>query len=285
MKVLKRVLPYSRVRIWILHRLPLLYRGAIGRFGYASRPHFIVIGTQRGGTTSLLSYLNEHPYIPPPLRKEVHYFDLNYEKGLGWYYAHFPVKFACGDLCYPGEASPYYLYHPDVPAHVAKDEPNAKFVVLLRDPIARALSNYHHAKRYGFENRTFTEAIEEELDSLEKGELLDKLGTVEHRERSYIARGAYVEQLERWFEYFPREQFLIHLSEDLFQDPKAIVMQTLNFLDIDTSVYPDIEFKQLNKVEYSSEFSDELHQRMLTFFKPYNERLAQLLEIDLDHWK
>ncbi len=103
---------------------------------HMTKPDFLIIGTQRGGTTSLFSLLSAHPGIFMPEEKEVHYFDLNYEKGIDWYTAKFPAH-PRETKVISGEASPYYLYHPHVPARVAKDLPEVKLIALLRDPVNR----------------------------------------------------------------------------------------------------------------------------------------------------
>ena len=80
-------------------------------------PDFVIVGAQRGGTTSLYRYLTGHPEVRAALRKEVHFFDLNFDKGMDWYLAHFPMR---GEATVVGEASPYYLYHPDVPERMGR---------------------------------------------------------------------------------------------------------------------------------------------------------------------
>src|SRR5215213_2627672 len=98
-------------------------------------PDFIIIGTQRGGTTSLYRYLTAHPDIGQAFRKEVHFFDRYYNKGIDWYLANFPLR---GEFPIVGEASPYYVFHPDVPERILAAVSQAKFIVLLRNPVDRA---------------------------------------------------------------------------------------------------------------------------------------------------
>ena len=86
-------------------------------------PDFIIIGTQRGGTTSLYRYLTAHPEIGQAYRKEVHYFDRYFDRGIEWYLAHFPLR---GEFPVVGEASPFYLFHPEAPARVRAAVPEAK---------------------------------------------------------------------------------------------------------------------------------------------------------------
>src|SRR5579885_2674785 len=125
-------------------------------------PDFIIIGTQRGGTTSLYAYLGQHPQIAPAVIKEVHFFDNNYERGVGWYRTQFPflieksiAKNIGQQNFITGEASPYYLFHPHVPERAAKVVPGAKLIVLLRNPIDRAYSHYYHEVELGHEKLSF----------------------------------------------------------------------------------------------------------------------------------
>src|SRR5690242_8679107 len=103
-------------------------------------PHFLIIGAQRCGTTSLFEYLANHPEIVPPSVKKIHFFDSEYEKGEAWYRARFPVL---ENGFITGEATPYYLFHPRVPKRVRNWNPNVKLIVLLRNPVDRAYSHFY----------------------------------------------------------------------------------------------------------------------------------------------
>src|SRR5437868_6286833 len=108
-------------------------------------PDFIIIGAQKGGTTSLYNYLITHPGIAPIYVKEPHFFDTSFSKGLVWYRSHFPTRlekyyaqhFHKLDFI-TGEASPYYLFHPLAPERVAKTLPHVKLILVLRNPVDRA---------------------------------------------------------------------------------------------------------------------------------------------------
>ena len=130
--------------------LEKLFRGIT--FPIRLLPDFLIIGTQRGGTTSLHRYLDAHPCVGPAANKDLHFFDRRYHKGLAWYQGHFPTfiekyyaEHLRGRAFVTGEASPSYLFHPFAPKRVAKAMPHVKLIVLLRNPIDRAYSQYHHA--------------------------------------------------------------------------------------------------------------------------------------------
>src|SRR5205823_10005526 len=170
-------------------------------------PDFIIIGTMRGGTTSLYSYLTAHPYIGSAYMKEVHFFDVYYSKGLPWYRAQFPssvqkyyAERVQKQSFITGEASPYYLFHPHAPKRIAKILPQVKLIVLLRNPVSRAYSHYYHEVTGGHEKLSFEEAIacEEERIGKEAEQLAqnEQYVSYKHRHFSYLARGIYVDQLK-----------------------------------------------------------------------------------------
>jgi hypothetical protein len=207
-------------------------------------PDFLLIGGQRCGTTSLHRYLSAHPQVAMAFRKEVSFFDVNWPRGEDWYRSHFPSAYRLGNRVV-GEATPYYLFHPAVPARVRAIVPSVKLVAVLREPVARAHSGYRLQRAIGMEPLGFAEAIAAEADRLagEADRLLADPGyrSVAHRHFSYQARGLYAEQLRRWFAEFPREQLLVLRSDDLFSDPGGTLSRVHAFLGIDdrpAAAYP-----------------------------------------------
>lgn len=237
-----------------------------------SLPDFAIIGTQRGGTTSLYRYLSRHPDVGPAYRKEVHFFDRYYAKGLDWYLAHFPMR---GEADIVGEASPYYLFHPEVPERIHAVLPHAKFIALLRNPVDRAYSHYHMKVRRGIETLSFEEAIDKEDERMS---VTDDAASLPWRHYSYLRRGLYVDQLQRWTNIFPRERLLVIKSEDLYKDPARVLTQTQAFLGL-TPWYPR-KFKISHLSEYDP-IDPATRQRMTEYFAPHNQRLYDFLDTDL----
>ena len=255
---------------------------------YRMMPDFIVIGAMRCGTTSLYRYITDHPRIAPAFKKEVHFYDLHYADGLDWYRTHFPLKvsqrlsargYDPGFIT--GEASPYYLFHPGVPARVKQHSPDAKLLVILRNPVDRAFSHYQQQVRSGTEKLSFEEALEREEERLhgevEKMLADERYNSYNHRHYSYVSRGVYADQLERWFQLFPREQFLIFNSEQLYREPAATMERVFRFLGVLPS--SDGDYKQYNATG-KSRMSPETRRRLVEYFAPHNERLFQLLGED-----
>jgi hypothetical protein len=239
-------------------------------------PDFIIVGTQRGGTTSLYRYLTAHPEIGQAFRKEVHFFDRYFDKGLDWYLAHFPLR---GEFPVVGEASPYYLFHPAAPARILAAVPQAKFIVLLRNPVDRAYSQYHMKVDRGLETLSFGEAIEREPERLAVSD--DPLDPA-WRHHSYLARGVYVDQIRRWFDCFPRDRFLIFKSEDFYAEPLPMLHQTQAFLGV--SAHSPATLKIHHQADYV-ELDPATRRRVADYFVPHNRQLYDLLGRDFgwDH--
>lgn len=240
-------------------------------------PTFLILGTQKGGTSSLHNYLAQHPEIFMSTPKELHFFDLFYGYGLAWYKSHF--KAAKKEHAQRGESSPYYLFHPGVPALVKKHLPQAKFIVLLREPVERAYSHFAMERNRGEEPESdFETAL-----LLEKSRLLDAATFLEnnpessnkaHQTYSYASRGFYAEQIERWFEYFPKQQFLFLKSEDFFENPKTALAKVYSFLAIE-DIYPT-KLKAENKGDYEA-LNPELKEKVKSLFAEDQSRLQSLL--------
>ncbi|QTA90752.1 sulfotransferase domain-containing protein [Desulfonema magnum] len=238
-----------------------------GRLTYYLRPlpNFILIGAQKSGTTSLYSYLIQHPRITPGYKKEVHFFDNpgHFRKGMPWYRAHFPAAFTQPGSFVTGEATPSYLCHPQVPERMYEAVPGVKLIVLLRNPVDRAYSQYHHRIRHGTETLPFELALKKE----------------EHRFSSYLARGMYADQLQRWMSIFLREQFLILSTEDFFRNPRKTLLKVTAFLEL-PDWHPDPKmFKKYNSSHYS-DMKPETRKYLADYFAPHNEKLYRYLGMD-----
>ena len=238
-------------------------------------PDAMIIGAMKSGTSSLHYYLTQHPQVIAPLRKEVHYFDVNFERGERWYRAHF------GRDGEPGlnlDSSPYYLFHPAVPRRLHDLLPDAKLIVLLRDPVRRAYSHYWHERDKGRERLSFEEAIAAETERLGNSEQRLGDGTLarsgEHQHFSYLARGRYAEQLDRWFAVFPRGQFLVLKFEDLAREPLEALNATLDFLGLPRAASVSLEAR--NTRQYPP-LADATAARLREYFEPHNQRLDALL--------
>jgi hypothetical protein len=243
--------------------------------GRRREPTFLILGAQKAGTSSLLEYLNWHPDVAPSELKEVDYFSFHYARGPRWYRSHFPPAAAGRQT---GEASPSYLYDPRVPARVAAALPRVPLIALLRDPVERAISHYHHERKRDLEPLSLEEALdrEEERIGAERDAVL--AGTEERpvrmRHWSYADRGLYADQLERWFEHFPRERVLVLCAEQFFDQTAETYARVLDFLGL--SAWAPEEFPVMN-ANPSAAPPPEVRARLEHRFAEPNERLFALL--------
>jgi hypothetical protein len=247
-------------------------------------PDFLVIGAQRCGTTSLYYYLRAHPQVLPALDKEVHFLSRHWARGESWYRAHFPLRArksrrsSTAPLTF--EATPYYLFHPLAAGRAAELVPDAKLLVLLRDPVTRAWSHYRHMVRLGLEPLSFQEALEQEPVRL-AGEVArlqsdPRYDAVRHRRYSYLARGAYAEQLKRWLHYYPPDRIMVLRSEALFDDPARCYCGVLEFLGLRAWTPPS--FPVHTKASgLPRDMPAEARRRLEEHFAPANRQLEALL--------
>ena len=252
--------------------LAFLCSFALHQHAYSgSHPSFAIIGAQKCGTTSLYNYLIQHPLISSATKKEIHYFDnsANLKQGAKWYLSHFPnIK----PPKLTGEATPM-LFRPEAPQKIKKLYPNMKLIVLLRDPVARAFSNYKMCVGNGQEKESFEKALLLE----DKREKAAKAAEIFHWPRfSYSKRGHYAQALKRWFKYFPKDQILVLIFEEFFADPPKNLNKVFKFLGV-----PKYTLKTYEQF-YPSALPDlkinkDTETKLKKFYQPYNQELEKLL--------
>jgi hypothetical protein len=257
-------------------RLAIEQRRASPGSRLVTAPDFVIIGAQRGGTTSMYAYLTAHPRVVPASAKELHYLTDRHERGPDWYLGQFPAELPAGTLT--GEATPYALYHPQAPRRLHAIAPRAKLIALLRNPVDRAYSHYALERARGDETLDFGDALDAEPERLagEEAKLAQDPTHVSwaHKHHSYIARGAYAPQLARWFEFFPREQMLVLGSEDLYERTEETFGRVTAFLGIGAG--GAIPFAAHNRGS-GKVMEPEIRRRLSEHFSPLNMELTDVL--------
>lgn len=238
------------------------------------KPDFIIIGSQRCGTTSLYSYLIKHPQILSPIKKEVDFWSWHFQRGINWYLAHFP-PLPEGHYFLTGEASPSYFDHREAGERLFNAFPEMKAIVLLRNPTDRAISQYHRWVSLNWEHRSFEEAIDEEIKRLAK----QPENIIREEPGNYIARGLYINFIKKWLALFPREQLLILRSEDFYGNTAVTVKQVLKFIGL--SEHQLSEYKNANPGSYES-LNESLRQKLNDYFRPYNQELEEYLGMNFN---
>lgn len=234
-------------------------------------PNFLGLGAQKSGTTSLVHYLRSHPdiYLPAPKisnRKEINFFfhDNLYKKGTAYYESFF--KHHAGKKAV-GEVSPDYLYHPVCLKRIKRDLGHLKFIIILRNPIDRAYSNYWMEVRRGNEALSFENAIQREAGRIQRG-------VFEKDTYGYVQRGYYHTQINAYMQAFPESEFLLLLSEDLKLKRAKTLKQVFRFLQVDADVQiPNMgtEYHTATRMR-----SVRLHQYITTQKPHWTRRMIKL---------
>jgi hypothetical protein len=190
----------------------------------------------KAGTTALYKYLLHHPRIVPALTKEIRYFNRDVVDS-EWYRAHFPTGFSPA-IYRTGEASPVYI-EVDTQERIRAEFPEMKLIVIMRDPVRRAISHYHHnVKRFRITDSISSRLLRnidqfESLRDLSRDEASDTLREFyDHSVNRFLGLGLYELMLHRWLKFFPREQFFLTSLERLSAEPEAVMDELYHFLDL-----------------------------------------------------
>lgn len=272
-------------------------------------PNFLIIGSQKSGTTSLYYVLRQHPQIFMPERKEVNYFFLQseYDRGFKAYLEHFEA--AGPDTPAVGEASPGYICHPLAPLRIKRFLPDTKLILTVRHPVERAYSQYWDNRRSLSESHTFEQVVENALEV-----------TYHPNRLGYFSRGTYIQYINRFLEHFIRDQLLVLLFDDLKANPQGFFQTVFNFLGVDpdfstpamtesfnpAAVWRNPLYRWFFKKPHRDEWlpvkfrrltyfgkripwqyppmNPDTRQRLLDFYRPWNRQLAAFLGRDLPGW-
>jgi hypothetical protein len=240
----------------------------------ARLPFFLGLGVQKGGTTTLQGLMAQHPQLWLPASKEVHYFTLHYNRGVDWYRDQF-VGASPNQRC--GDITPYYIFHPQAPLRIHHLLPEARLIVLLRDPVERALSQVFHSQRLGLEPLELEQALSAEEARLAGAEavLARRDGRhMSHQEHSYLARSRYEEQLVRYRGLFREDQLMVCRSEDFFEQPALFWGKLLGFLQLDPHPFPEVMAANVGRGEALS-VPLEVRQRVREQLQPTYEAMKQ----------
>lgn len=198
-------------------------------------PNLFIPGFAKAGTTALASALKSHPDVYVPFAKEPQFFssDLLWREGVREYVERhfkgaerFPVRV---------DATPHYLFYAKAAQRIAETIPekDQRFIVMMRDPVARAYSLYWNMRYEGHEHLAFEDALEaEEERARRSGVLVAERGTLRFQ---YVASGLYAQQLDKWIVELPRARFLYLLMEDLESDPSSVIREVCEFIGLGPS--------------------------------------------------
>lgn len=236
-------------------------------------PQFIVIGAEKCGTTSLYHYLSQHPQFLPSIEKELDFFDVEFQRGMEWYLAHFsPIPNQLGLVT--GEVSANYLYSEQAPQRIRELLPQTKLIVLLRNPIERAASRYYMLRQQRLIKLSFEDKVIQEIQAIEKSFQAGKVAIETLNRNRNIGNSLYVYHLQRWLDIFPREQLLVVRSEDLDQQPAATLKKIYDYLEMPEHELPN--YHKYNRGSYAP-INTKIRHTLQEFFTPHNQYLETYL--------
>lgn len=218
------------------------------------RVHFVIGGVQKAGTTALAQYLAAMPGVALPDNKEAHVFDApDFDEN--WsindindrYAEHFPIATDSGRLY--GDATPIYVFHPRLVARIARYNPAMRWVILLRDPVERAYSQYCMERARGDEHWPAWAAFLFEGWRL-RGHGDDFSHGSPLRHYSYRARGDYTRQLRVLYQHFPHSQILLIDNRLLAENPQAATAQVCQFLGLPVQGLDTLTFARVFEGSY-----------------------------------
>ncbi len=246
------------------------------------KPDFLIIGTFKAGTTTMMQNLLRHPNIGGPA-KEVHFFsrpckkrekEWYSEKDLVNYQEKFPSRNQQKFIL--GEKSNTYLRHPEAPSRIFSLYPQVKLIVMLRNPIDACYSYYWMRKR--MRGHLETLSFEELLNNYLYFQLKYSINNW-----SIFSNLLYARQLKVWFDIFPREQILIIFFDDLERDMADAISSVVSFLGL--PLQEDFNPTAFNRYQNTYPPMDAaIRQRLFEYYEPFNHELEALLGITLD-WK
>ena len=247
-------------------------------------PDLIVIGVVRSGTTSLYHYLSQHPSIVKSTYDELGYFDSNYKLGLNWYKSFFPSIFEKKKVIQKNkkfmtyDVTSSYIYHEKAPQRMYQHMPNVKLIILLRNPTSRAWSEYNSNLITKPNLDTFESYIENEFDDIKNYNLLDKAQNNDYNlidsTKNFLKKGLYVNYLKKWFNLFPRENFLILPTETFAKNEN--MEKLFKFLNL--PYYEIKNLKRMQKVVYKNSLNPETKIKLDKFFESSNKELFELIK-------
>lgn len=253
-------------------------------------PEFIIVGAQKAGTTSLHSYLSQHQKILSGLKKEIHFFDGGIEKNVDtyregelWYRAHFPKASLAknGEITFEG--SPFYMFNPLVPERIHSLLPDIKLIFLLRDPVERAISHYYHTQKKFGDPLSILDAMLQEEARISKSLDTNCYKSDGFIHYSYKTRGLYLEQLQRFLQYFGKHQVLVLQSERMHSAPTEILGKIFEFLQLD-DMSSDINIVPRNVSSNKLPVDDDVYAYLTEYFRSPNLELFEFLGVKYD-WK
>ena len=250
-------------------------------------PDFLVIGAKRCGTTSLYQHLPEHPCISKSPHDNMGFFNDNFHLGVNWYKSFFPTTFTRKKIkskfgnFLAFDVTTKYMEEESTANNVYQTKPNMKIIIILRNPVDRAYSQYHLSVRQTAERRSFEDVVEENMNRLNKEshEHYGRKPKFSVEEDNHLKKGLYALQLRYWLKIFPRENILIVSAEEFESNQQIIYNKIFEFLNI--SKFEVKNTKKMEKGNYPP-IKSETRNLLLDYFRQHNHELFELINMKFD---
>ncbi len=246
-------------------------------------PDFLVIGGKRCGTTTLFEFLRQHQMIAEPVIDHMGFFDDNYSIGINYYKSFFPIKTEETAKKLDYDVTTSYLTSPFVAERVAKEIPNVKIIVLLRNPTSRAWSDYNASQKKDASEEEFQTYIDDELQELEASDFEEKVSKNDYNMSepfsNFIKKGLYSVYLKKWLKLFPRKNFLFISTESFSNDENKVFKQIFDFLGL--SNFEIHKLQRMSKGNYEK-LNPKIKNKLDLFFAPHNDELFKLINEKYD---
>ena len=253
---------------WLKEKI-FLYKPYLVATHKKNFPDFLIIGAQKSGTSALLYNLALHPEIfiaRNPLNSELKFFtqEKRWKRGVDWYMGHFTRNY-----CLQGAKDPRCLFLKKCHSRIHRTVPQAKLIILLRNPVDRAYSQWNHynqvyetnSKSWGWEKTDFETALMSQAEVIERGE--------------------YIDQITHLLNFFPREQMYIGIAERLKVNPSYELSKVFSFLEVP---FRSLEFQNRHTRKYAHPMKEETRKKLHDYFQPFNERLCTFLGHSIPEW-
>jgi hypothetical protein len=210
-------------------------------------PDFIIVGPQKCATTWIYEGLVDHPEVYVPDTDSVHFFDMQYHRGLDWYREFFPTDPSGQTI---GEETPSYIRSAKTPARIAELNPDTKIIISMRNPVDRAFSHYWHEKAKGKISFDFEEVFEN-YDLYQ----------------NWVEPGFYDTHIQRFEEQFDTDQIKLLLFDDLIEDDAAFIRDVYEFIGVDPEFTPSTIDERVNEARrsFGIEAIDKLYYGSVNF--------------------
>ncbi len=242
------------------------------------KPDFIIVGTMKGGTAILYEFITLHPDIEPAIQKDIHYFSLHYHKGTEWYLNHFNRE----SYKITGEVSPTYFDIANsilIPSLIKTFNPNVKIILIVRDPIERALSHYNHLLKIEKKDEIISSEINDFFNVPLK-ECITETTNMGYYLKQILSFSSYYRKYLYYMQVCDKDNILVLRNDDLRHQPFETMKRVFGFIGvepIESGKFRDFKYSIDTKTDM---LSDKTYNRLAEILYPDYKKFCDLTDIE-----